>query len=96
MQIKLSDRAVEWFKDELLLEKGDTVRFFVRYGGSSPLQEGFSLGMNKEDPMDPGITLNKDGVTFFIEERDIWYFQDHNLIVNYDEKTDGPVYSYEK
>ncbi|WP_144462341.1 HesB/YadR/YfhF family protein [Siminovitchia fortis] len=96
MQIKISDHAMEWFKDEMFLEKGDNVRFFVRYGGSSPLQEGFSLGMNKEEPMDPGVEYNKDGITFFIEERDLWYFKDHDLIVNVDENSDGPTYSYEK
>lgn len=96
MHIKISDHAIDWFKDELSLRNGDTVRFFVRYGGSSPIQEGFSLGLNKEEPMDPGVILNKDGVTFFIEERDIWYFKDYNLIVDFDEDTDGPVYSYKK
>ncbi len=96
MQIKLTDHAAEWFKDEMLLKTGDSVRFFVRYGGTSPLQEGFSLGMNKEEPMDPGVEYTKDGILFFIEASDIWYFQDHDLIVDVDEKGDGPIYSYEK
>ncbi|GIN92729.1 hypothetical protein J6TS1_20300 [Siminovitchia terrae] len=96
MQIKISNHAVEWFKDEMFLTTGDTVRFFVRYGGSSPLHEGFSLGMNKEEPMDPGVEYQKDGITFFIEERDLWYFKDHDLVVDVDENKDGPVYSYEK
>ncbi|GIN21190.1 MAG TPA: hypothetical protein DEO65_06775 [Bacillus bacterium] len=96
MQIKLTDHAAEWFKDEMLLKTGDSVRFFVRYGGTSPLQEGFSLGMNKEEPMDPGVEYTKNGILFFIEASDIWYFQDHDLIVDVDEKSDGPIYSYEK
>lgn len=96
MEIKVTDRAVEWFEGEMLLGEGDTVRFFVRYGGSSPLHEGFSLGMNKEEPMDPAVKFNKDGITFFIEERDLWFFQDHNLSVDVDDQTDGPIYSYDK
>lgn len=96
MEIKLTNRAIEWFKEEMYLASGDSVRFFVRYGGSSPLQEGFSLGVNKEDPIDPSIVNQKEGITFFIEERDLWFFQNHDLIVDIDERSEGPVYSYEK
>lgn len=95
MEIKITDKAVQWFKQEMELIEGDYIRFFVRYGGSSPLHEGFSLGMNKEEPMDPAVIVNKDGCRYFIEERDIWYFNGHNLLVDYDEKTDGPIYRYE-
>ncbi|MFD1706639.1 HesB/YadR/YfhF family protein [Siminovitchia sediminis] len=96
MEIKVTDRALEWFQDEMFLEKGESVRFYARYGGSSPLQEGFSLGMNKEEPMDPGVVQNKDGYTFFIEEHDLWYFKEHDLIVDYDEKMDEIAYRYEQ
>ena len=96
MQIKITDSASRWFKEEMDIKKGDAIRFYVRYGGSSPLHEGFSLGLNKEEPMDPGATYELDGCTYFIEERDMWYFSNHDLLVDYDKESDGPVYSYEK
>lgn len=96
MEIKLTDRAAEWFESELFLHTGDFVRFYVRYGGSSPIQQGFSLGVNKEEPMDPGIEMNKNGITYFIETRDIWYFDEYDLHVDYDEKQDEPIYEYKQ
>jgi uncharacterized protein YneR len=95
MNITVTDQAAQWFKEEMDLQEGDSIRFFARYGGSGPLHEGFSLGMNKEEPVDPAVTLEKDGCLYFIEERDAWYFQGHSLLVDYDEKSDGPVYRYE-
>ncbi|KRG09700.1 HesB/YadR/YfhF family protein [Lederbergia galactosidilytica] len=95
MEIKLTDKAAEWFESEMFLHTGDYVRFYVRYGGSSPIQQGFSLGVNKEEPMDPGIEMEKNGITYFIEMRDIWYFDNYDLIVDYDEKQDEPIYNYQ-
>ncbi|MBO0993007.1 HesB/YadR/YfhF family protein [Bacillus sp. SD088] len=94
MEIKLTDRAAKWFESEMSLHSGDFVRFYVRYGGSSPIQQGFSLGVNKEEPMDPGIEMIKNGITYFVETRDVWYFDQYDLVVDYDEKQDEPIYDY--
>lgn len=48
MEIRLSEKALTWFKQEMEVEKGDFIRFYARYGGSSPFHEGFSLGMTRE------------------------------------------------
>ncbi|MEC1157358.1 HesB/YadR/YfhF family protein [Cytobacillus horneckiae] len=96
MNIIISDQAVKWYKDEMLLEHGDYVRYFARYGGSSPIQQGFSLGISNEKPVNPEITVDKDGIHFFIEEKDIWYFDGHDLTVEYDDKLAEPQYKYEK
>ncbi|MCJ7841253.1 HesB/YadR/YfhF family protein [Lederbergia sp. NSJ-179] len=95
MKIQLTDRAADWFESEMHLHTDDYVRFYVRYGGSSPVQQGFSLGVNKEEPMDPGVEMNKNGITYFIEARDIWYFDGHDLVVDYNEKQDEPNYQYQ-
>lgn len=42
MNIALTDEALQWFKQEMEVEPGDTIRFYARYGGSSPFHEGFS------------------------------------------------------
>lgn len=96
LDIRLSDKAINWFKDEMLLTAGDYVRFFARYGGSSPIQQGFSLGISNEEPVNPVITKESDGIQFFIEEKDLWYFDNHHLIVQYDEDLNEPQYKYEK
>ncbi|WP_420812543.1 HesB/YadR/YfhF family protein [Planococcus salinus] len=47
MEIKISDDAIKWFQQEMEVSKGDSIRFYVRYGGSGNLQPGFSLGVAK-------------------------------------------------
>ncbi|MBS4203483.1 HesB/YadR/YfhF family protein [Lederbergia citrea] len=96
MQIQITDRAAKWFQTEMLLQEGDYIRFYVRYGGASPIQAGFSLGVYKEEPFDIGVLHKQNGINYFIEERDLWYFNGHNLFVDYDDQSDGPLYDYKK
>lgn len=96
MEIYISDEATKWFKEEMFLENGDHIRFFVKYGGSSPVQEGFSLGMSKEAPSDIAVKKEQNGILFYIEEKDLWYFDNHNLHVDYDQELDEPIYMYKK
>lgn len=69
MNITLTDDALQWFKREMEVETGDTIRFYARYGGSSPFHEGFSLGMTREEPIEVGIQSTIDGITYYIEEK---------------------------
>lgn len=96
MKIKISNEALQWFKDEMEVEAGDSVNFFARYGGSSPLHDAFSLGVTKMDPDEPTIQIEKEGVLYYIERQDEWFFDGHDLIVDIDEKLQEPSYSYEK
>lgn len=75
---------------------GDSIRFFARYGGTSPLHESFSLGVTKEDPDDAAIKVEYDGTLYYIEQRDKWFFMDHDLHVFVDPKLDELAYSYKK
>ena len=38
----------------------------------------------------------KDGITFFIEESDLWFFKGHDLSVEYNEQIDELEYRYHK
>ncbi|KIL48760.1 hypothetical protein KP77_19710 [Jeotgalibacillus alimentarius] len=96
MNIIVTDDALEWFKNEMLIEEGAHVRFFAKYGGSSAVQEGFSLGVSKDEPGEPAAEAEKDGIHFFVEESDLWYFDGHDLHVSYNAKLDGPEYEYKK
>ncbi|WP_066191682.1 MULTISPECIES: HesB/YadR/YfhF family protein [Gracilibacillus] len=97
MEIKISDKALEWFKDEVEVSEGNTVKFQAKYGGNSPIHEGFSLAFSLNEPLKGIITQKeKGGITFFIDETDEWYFKGYNLIVNYDEKDDEVAYEYEE
>lgn len=96
MEIVIKEDALNWFKTEMEVISGDAIRFYARYGGSSPFHEAFSLGMNREQPHDIGIKNDVDGITFYIERDDLWFFNDHTLVVSVDQKLDELSYSYEK
>lgn len=96
MNINLSDEAIEWFHKEMEAVTGDYIKFFARYGGSSPLHEGFSLGITKEQPDEMKVHVENKGIHFYIEDRDFWYFDGHDLHVNVDSTANELIYSYEK
>lgn len=96
MNITVQKEAVDWYKREMGIKEGDSVRFFARYGGFGNLQSGFSLGISKDQPSNPGSTASVEGVNFFIEHDDLWYFDGHDLIVSYNEKLNEPEFSYQK
>lgn len=96
MNIQVTEEALRWFKEEMEASIGDTIRFYARYGGSSPFHEGFSLGMNREEPHDLGVQKEIDGIYFYIERDDLWFFNDHDLIVDVSQETDELKYNYSK
>ena len=95
MKMTMSPSALDWYKNELDLENGDQIRFHIRYGGCSTVQKGFSLGIVQEDPDMPAAIIEKDGLTFFVEEKDEWYFDGHDLHITLDEELNEPKFSYE-
>lgn len=94
LKITIDEKAVNWYIDELQLQKGGHVQFFVRYGGCSNVQKGFSLGVIEKAPEEVGSSVDANGITFFVENRDLWYFDNHNLRVEYDEKAEEPIFHY--
>lgn len=79
--IHLDEKAIEWFKDELDLE-GQAVRFYVRYGGDVQLKQGFSPAFTVESPDNDALVKEQSGLTYFIDEKDLWYYEDNQLNVS--------------
>ncbi|WP_174733417.1 HesB/YadR/YfhF family protein [Mesobacillus harenae] len=96
MQINVSKEAAAWYKEELNLQDGSFVRFFVRYGGHSAIQKGFSLGISTDIPEDLGAETEQNGITFYIEEKDLWFFDGHDLAVNFNAQREEPEFDYSK
>jgi len=97
LELSIDEAALAWFQEEVELESGDRVKFHPRYGGASPVQQGFSLAFSvSEAPDDPAVSVEKEGILFFIEAADVWYFDGHNLHVGYNEQLDEPEYHYRK
>ena len=49
----------------------------------------------KDEPQNAGATAEIEGITFFIEESDIWYFDNHDLHIDYNESVKEPEFHYE-
>ncbi|MGN7471030.1 HesB/YadR/YfhF family protein [Brevibacillus sp. SAFN-007a] len=88
MKLTVTAPAVAWFKGEWGCKEGDSVRFFVRYGGVSTVQDSFSMGIAKEQPNEVGLSAVVDGITFYMEQDELWYMNGHGLIVDYRSATD--------
>ena len=96
MKLVVTNDAIQWLIEEVGLNNGDTVKFHARYGGSSPVQLGFSLGFTKDTPDLVASSVEKQGILFFVEESDLWFFDGHDLHLDYDEKLDEINYMYLK
>ncbi|KGA97250.1 HesB/YadR/YfhF family protein [Alkalihalobacillus alcalophilus ATCC 27647 = CGMCC 1.3604] len=97
MDIHVSKPAIQWFKKEFNLEgNGEYVRFFARYGGCGAVQSGFSLGVSLDKPSTIGAKEEVDGLIFYVEDADLWYFDNHDLRVKYSRKFEEIEYEYEK
>ncbi|WP_394232273.1 HesB/YadR/YfhF family protein [Niallia oryzisoli] len=96
MNITVSKEAFEWYVDEMDLKEGSFVRFYARYGGSSQIQKGFSLGISTEEPDHIGTKTVMNGITFYIEEKDLWYFDGHDLHIEYNTALGEPEFQFSK
>ncbi|WP_102262847.1 HesB/YadR/YfhF family protein [Mesobacillus jeotgali] len=95
MNITINDDAAAWYENEMDLSSGSFLRFFVRYGGFSSIQKGFSLGVAKEDETHTiGVQTVKNGVTYYIEEKDLWYFDGHDLFICLNKVSGEPEFEY--
>ncbi|MGE7604849.1 HesB/YadR/YfhF family protein [Peribacillus sp. NPDC097675] len=96
MKLQISDRAANWYIDELELSEGAYLRFHARYGGVSTIQSGFSLGIIQEEPEAIAASHTMGSITFYVEEKDTWFFDGHDLLINFNEKTAEPEFVYKK
>ncbi|MDC3416948.1 HesB/YadR/YfhF family protein [Aquibacillus salsiterrae] len=92
MKMTITQPAAKWFVDELSLNEGDYVRFLVRYGGHGGIHKGFSLAISNDKPNDPAIHTEALGITFYVENSDIWYFDDKDFHIKYSRKYDEIEY----
>ncbi|MNP63788.1 hypothetical protein D3C76_1592280 [compost metagenome] len=45
--------------------------------------------------MSPGIKAEVEGITFFMEDQDMWYLDGYHLNVTYDQQLGDIEYEYE-
>ncbi|WP_068774778.1 HesB/YadR/YfhF family protein [Paenibacillus sp. FJAT-26967] len=80
MGIRVSAGAIACFKGDWGFQNGDQVRIFVRYSGGG--EDAFTFGIMKDSPHYPGMTAEEDGISFFMEQSDIWYLEGRDLVID--------------
>ncbi|MFC4557237.1 HesB/YadR/YfhF family protein [Virgibacillus kekensis] len=93
LKLTVTKSAAKWYKEELSLQNGDHVRFYVRYGFGGHIP-GFSLGISVDTPTDIYASTEVDGVKFYVENKDAWYFDEGALKVKIDEDRQEPEFIY--
>jgi len=88
MNMTVTQPALEWFQSEWGFKSGDFVRVFVRYGGNSTIHEGFSLGIAKGEPKEIGMSVTLEGITFYMEQDDVWYVNGKQLVLDYQKENE--------
>ena len=94
MKLTITPKAQEWFKREIELSTGQGVKFYGKVYGKTQVHDGFSVGMSVDTPETPLIEENTNGMMFFVEEADEWFFKGYDLVVDYDEKLEEPKYDF--
>lgn len=89
MKISISEKAAKWYKDELITSTTGYVRFFPRYGFGGHIP-GFAIGVNSDRPENIHASTQADNVTFYIEEKDAWYFDGLDLDITWNETLHEP------
>ena len=98
MEINIDRRAARWFEEEVGLPQGCGIRFIIRLYGSSEIQKGYALGFEPNIPdMSVATKLVTDkGLVLYVEEDDLWFFDGHDLYIDYNEELQEPIYRYQK
>lgn len=96
MKLTISDKAHHWFIDEMGLEKGDGVRFLGKVYGKTEVHDNFSVALNVSQPNDSLVEEKIDGIIYFIEKSDDWFFSGYDFQVEYNEELDEVSYHFHK
>lgn len=76
MLISIDERAASWFNREFEINKPFTIRIYPQYAGFGEKHKGYSLGFSAEAPTNAGFTKDINGITFYVEGNDVWFFED--------------------
>ncbi|MBU5595215.1 HesB/YadR/YfhF family protein [Amphibacillus sp. MSJ-3] len=97
MKIVLTDRALKWFKEDYGVKEDEYVKFYPQIYGTSPVQDNFALAFNKVDqPIDKGVIVEIENIRFLVEHDDLWFFDGHDLKVDYLDDEDEVIFDYQK
>jgi uncharacterized protein YneR len=83
MLISIDEKAANWFTNEFEI---NTVRMFPQYSGFGEKHKGFSLAFSGEAPSNIGFTKEINGINFYVEGNDVWFFEDTETFLSFNEE----------
>ncbi|MFD2045348.1 HesB/YadR/YfhF family protein [Ornithinibacillus salinisoli] len=82
MTLKVSTEAAQWFIDEMDLERGDHVQFFLKiYGGIPTAHPNYFIGISYGNVGNIKISTEVEGITFYFNEEDSWLLEQYEMEV---------------
>lgn len=97
MKLTVDNLAAEWFKDEVGMRPDWGIRIKTKIYSSSPIDPGIGIGIESAESDSPIAFFRADnGISFFIEEQDAWYFKEYDLHIVYDKTRNEPAYQFLK
>ena len=97
MKLTVDEQAANWFKEEVGIREGAGIRIKAKIYGGSPVREGFGLAIDPVEALSPIASFEaENGVFFFIEDTDEWFFDEHDLTITLNEALNEPHYIYSK
>lgn len=94
MKITIDERAQKWFESEVGIPEGEGICFLGKVYGSTSVHEGFSVGITVDKPKDPLAITTINGIHYFIDKNDEWFFSGYDLEVVLNEKLNEPEYVF--
>lgn len=91
MMISIDEKAFSWFNKEFELSKPFSIRMFPQYAGLGEKHKGYSLAFSAETPTNAGFTKEMNGITFYVEGNDSWFFDDTETYLSLDPKDELKV-----
>jgi uncharacterized protein YneR len=88
MIISIDQKAYSWFAKEFEFDKPFSIRMFPQYAGFGEKHKGYSLGFSAETPTNAQYKQEIDGVTFYYEENDAWFFNDTETCFSIDDSNE--------
>ncbi len=88
MLISIDEKATTWFTREFEFNKPFSIRMYPQYAGFGQKNKGYTLAFSAETPTNEGYTTKINGITFFVEDNDVWFFKDTETYLSVDELID--------
>lgn len=97
MKIALTEKASAWFEEKFPLDSGEAVRFFGKTYGQTEVHEGFSMGVQVDNPDHHDDILSITDINnrkYFTTREDAWFFEGYDLEVDISDDYNEPEYHF--